>query len=128
MNRSKAREYAFSVIFQIDSLNNWNNVKSVQFLNEDLGGQIDYVDKVLNYVICNLPKIDNLINTVSDGWTTGRMAKADLQIIRLATAEILAIEDVPKAVAINEAVNLAKKYGSDSSPKFINAILGKIEG
>ena len=128
MNRSKAREYAFSVIFQIDSLNNWNNVKSVQFLNENLGGQRDYVDKVLNYVICNLPKIDNLINTVSDGWTTGRMAKADLQIIRLATAEILAIEDVPKAVAINEAVNLAKKYGSDSSPKFINAILGKIEG
>ena len=128
MNRSKAREYAFSVMFQIDSLNNWDNVKSTQFLNEDLGGQKDYVDRVLNYAICNLSKIDNMINTVSDGWTTGRMAKADLQIIRLATAEILSIEDVPKAVAINEAVNLAKKYGSDSSSKFINAILGKIEG
>lgn len=127
MNRTKAREYVFGIIFQIDSLGEWKDKKAKDYVTEDLGNQESYVVSVLDYVINNLAKIDNKINVVSDGWTTGRMAKADLAIIRLATAEIESIDDVPKAVAINEAVNLAKKYGSDSSPKFINAILGKIE-
>lgn len=126
MNRSKARDYAFGILFQIDSVSEWNKAKAKDYINEDLGNQKDYVLSVLEYVINNLATIDNKINLVSDGWTTGRMAKADLAIMRLATCEIEHVEDVPKAVAINEAVNLAKKYGSDSSPKFINAILGKI--
>ena len=126
MNRNKAREYAFQSLFSIDSTSNWDNAKSDDFLNDELGNQKNYVSSVIDYVIKNLAKIDNMINTVSDGWTTGRMPKTDLAIIRLAACEILSVDDVPKAVAINEAVNLAKKFGSDSSPKFINAILGKI--
>jgi N utilization substance protein B len=55
------------------------------------------------------------------------MARTDLAIIRVAAAEMLYIEDVPKAVAINEAVELSKKYGTEESGRFINAILGKID-
>ena len=54
------------------------------------------------------------------------MAKADLAIVRLAVGEILFMDEVPNAVAINEAVNMAKRYGTEQSPKFINAVLGKI--
>ena len=55
------------------------------------------------------------------------MSKPDLAIIRVAVGEILFADDVPKAVAINEAVNLSKNYGTEQSPKFVNAVLGKIE-
>ena len=73
-----------------------------------------------------IPEIDALLNQVSDGWRTKRMAKADLNILRLAVYEVKYDEQVPAGVAINEAVELAKVYGEDGSPKFINGILGKI--
>jgi N utilization substance protein B len=69
---------------------------------------------------------DSLINQYAKGWQTRRMAKVDLSLIRLALYEIRYDEAVPDKVAINEAVELAKKYGGDDSPSFINGILGKI--
>lgn len=129
MNRRDAREYVMSSVFQIDALKNWDKFEISDFTtNEELGEQKTYVETLIGSVKSNLADIDNVINTVSDGWTTGRMAKMDLAILRVAAAEIMYIEDVPKAVAINEAVNVAKKYGSEQSPGFINAILGKIDG
>lgn len=126
MRRKQAREYAVLKAFEIDANHDWEADPEKYMDGEDLGNQKGYVKEVLTKVITERDRIDTLINEVSDGWTTGRMAKTDLAIIRVAASEILFIDDVPKAVAINEAVELAKTYGTDDSHKFINAILGKI--
>ena len=73
-----------------------------------------------------IPEIDALINEQTTGWKTGRMNKADLTILRLAVYEMKWDEDIPVKVAINEAVELAKKYSSDEGPSFINGVLAKI--
>ena len=126
MRRKNAREYVMSKAFQIDAAHEWDRAADDLLDIDELGSQYDYAKDVLTHVIENRDDIDGIINEVSSGWTTGRMAKADLAIIRVAAAEIKYREDVPKAVAINEAVELAKKYGTEDSGKFINAILGKI--
>ena len=77
-------------------------------------------------VLEKLPEIDAQINEVSEGWKTSRMSRVDLSIIRLALYEMEYDGEVPLKVAINEAVELAKKYGGDDSPAFVNAILGKL--
>ena len=71
-------------------------------------------------------EIDALFNEVTDGWKTSRMNRVDLTILRLATYEVRWDEDVPTKVAINEAVELAKKYSSDDGPAFVNGVLAKI--
>ena len=70
--------------------------------------------------------LDAQIDGVADKWKTERMTKVDLTVIRLAAYEILYDEEVPTGVAINEAVELAKRYGTDQSPSFVNAILAKL--
>ena len=74
----------------------------------------------------NIELIDEKINEHSQKWSVKRMPKADLAVARLASCEILFMEDIPKAVSINEAVELAKKYGTENSAKFINAVLKNI--
>ncbi len=73
-----------------------------------------------------IPSMDSDINAVSEGWKTARMGKVELAILRLAWYEMKYDETVPVRVAINEAVELAKEYGGDDSPAFVNAILGKL--
>ena len=72
----------------------------------------------------HIDKIDETISEAAIGWTLERMSKVDLSILRNATYEILFDKNIPKAVAINEAVELAKAFGSDNSSKFINGVLG----
>ena len=73
-----------------------------------------------------IPELDARIDEVAQGWKTGRMGKAELAILRLAVYEMKYDEDVPVKVAINEAVELAKKFGGDESPAFVNGILAKL--
>jgi N utilization substance protein B len=73
-----------------------------------------------------VPELDARINEVAEGWKTRRMGKAELTILRLALYEILYDEEIPQKVAINEAVELAKKFGGDDSPSFINGVLAKL--
>ena len=70
--------------------------------------------------------IDKLISDNLDNWTLERIAKTDLAILRTAVAEMLYVDSVPVSVSINEAVDLAKKYGDERSYAFINSVLGKI--
>jgi len=84
------------------------------------------MDEVYKQIVAVLEEIDKIINESSKGWKTTRMGKVDLTLIRLAVYEIKYEEDIPTGVAINEAVELAKKYGTDDSPAFINGILAKI--
>ena len=75
----------------------------------------------------NRPKIDDMINSASKNWPVGRLAEIDKNIIRLAVYELIDCNEVPTAVAINEAVELAKQYSGEKSAAFINGILGEIE-
>lgn len=72
-----------------------------------------------------MAELDALIDEKSTGWKTNRMAKVDLAIIRLAVYEIKFEDDIPTKVSINEAVELAKKYGADESAAFVNGVLAK---
>lgn len=128
MVRKEAREFAMQTLFQIDVHKDFEQCDIEKYMGDKkLGNQKHYVNSLLTQICSNIDVIDAKINQCSESWPASRMAKTDLAITRIAVGEILFIEDVPKAVAINEAVNLAKDYGTETSPKFINAILGKVE-
>ena len=125
--RKEAREFAMQTIFQMDAQKELDAENLDRYLGDKkLGTQTAYVKTVLGELLKNIEEIDAKINSVDSGWSTARMAKTDLAIIRIAVSEML-YADVPAAVAINEAVSLSKLYGAEQSPKFINAVLGKIE-
>ena len=84
------------------------------------------MDEKYHHVNEHITEIDEMLNRTSEGWKTTRMGKVDLAILRLAVYEMKFDEDVPVGVAINEAVELAKRLGRDQSPSFINGILGKL--
>ena len=85
-----------------------------------------YVKTKVERVMEKIPDLDARINEIARGWNTRRMGKVELTILRLALFEIKYDEDVPEKVAINEAVELAKKFGGEDSPSFVNGILAKL--
>ena len=85
-----------------------------------------YISEKYSRIAERLPEIDAKLNEVSQGWKTSRMSKVDLSILRLAVYELLYDDSIPTGVAINEAVEIAKKYGGDDSSSFVNGILGKL--
>ena len=85
-----------------------------------------YIQNKFENIREKITEMDDILNQCSKGWKTSRMGKVDLSILRLAVYEILFDEEVPDKVAINEAVELAKKFGGDESPSFINGVLGKV--
>lgn len=84
-----------------------------------------YIGERFHSVEEKLPEIDALIKEKSEGWKIGRIGKVELSIIRLAVYEIMYDDDVPVGVAINEAVELSKKYGQDQAGSFVNGVLAK---
>ena len=130
MSRSELREHIFSMLFRIE-FNNKEEMKEQEDLYFELLGEISEEDKeyILNKYCAIVEKqdeIDTVLNALSSGWKTTRMNRVDLTIMRLATYEIKWDEDVPTSVAINEAVELAKKYSSDEGPAFVNGVLAKV--
>ena len=105
-----------------------DGVPGVDVIRETEPGEADraYIASVLDGVLNDLPELDEKIAAASVGWTLDRMALVDLTILRLATYEILHVEDVPGSVAINEAVELANRYSEPTSCRFINGVLGTI--
>ena len=88
--------------------------------------ETEYFLDVVHGVMEKKDEIDSLIENHARGWSLERMPKVDLAIMRLAIYELRFREDIPWNVSINEAVELAKKYGGDQSKSFINGVLGKI--
>ena len=86
---------------------------------------LSYIRNKCNDIFSKIEEIDSAINEAATGWKTSRMGKVDLSIIRLAVYEIKFEDDIPTKVSINEAVELAKAYGTDDSPSFVNGILAK---
>lgn len=128
MRRTEARELFMQLLFQMEVQNNYTQEIKTRFVQEHMkdSNQLEYFNRLFDATAGNLPAIDGKLEACSDNWKISRMAKVDLAILRLSTAEILYLEDVPDSASINEAVDMAKKFGGDDSGKFINGILGKI--
>ncbi|MBE6031165.1 MAG: transcription antitermination factor NusB [Clostridiales bacterium] len=125
MNRGEARELLMQLLFQMEIQHDYSEELKNKWLENipKTKNQIDYINGIFSKVTENIDTIDTAINNNSNKWQVSRMPKVDLSILRLAVAEILFEEDIPKEVAINEAVNLAKKYSTEEGGKFINGVL-----
>lgn len=132
MKRRDLREHTFKLVFMKEFYAPELLEEQTQLYleSEELAEYTDeekeLIRKRAEQVLAVTEEADALINQYAKGWQTRRMAKVDLSLIRLALFEIRHDEEVPDRVAINEAVELAKKYGGNDSPSFINGILGKI--
>lgn len=127
MTRNEAREILMQMMYEMDTAKNMNKEAASLIAEERLAGNhIERGKALLINIIDNLDAIDEEINKFSKSWKTNRMPKVDLAVIRLAVGEIKYAEDVPDAVAINEAINLAKKYSTDQSSRYVHGVLGAI--
>jgi N utilization substance protein B len=128
MARRPAREAAMSLLYQSNYTQDYN-LDALQDMVEDWDideSDILYINDILSGSKRYSEEIDELINTHAKGWKFDRISKVDLSILRLALYEILYREDIPESVSINEAVELAKKYGGEKTSSFINGILGTV--
>ena len=127
MTRNEARETLMQLMYEMDAAKNMDVETATSLIEDRLSGNHIARGKALvSNIIENLEEVDETINNNSKSWKTGRMPKVDLAIMRLAVGEMKYGEDVPAAVAINEAINLAKKYSTDQSSKFIHGVLGAV--
>ena len=130
MGRRELREQIFKLLFRIEFNSKEDMPEQLQFFFEDDEKKVtekdqDYITKKYGKIVEQLPEIDRKINNLTTGWTTERMGKVDLTILRLAVFEVVYDEDVPTGVAINEAVEIGKKFGQDETPAFVNGVLAK---
>ncbi len=140
MKRSELRETIFKLLFMAQFNSREEMPEQVRMYLESLeAGREDasytksptpeeeaYMREKYGKVQELLPEIDQELNRVSEGWKTSRMNKVDLTILRLAVYEMKYDAEVPVGVAINEAVEIAKRFGGEDSASFVNGILGKI--
>ena len=130
MGRSELREHIFIILFRIEFQQKEEMEEQLALYLEELESAKDtekeYIRTKYAAIAEKVEMIDEKINASVTGWKTSRMGKVDLTILRLAVYEIEWDEEVPQGVAINEAVELAKRYGGEESPSFINGVLGKI--
>ncbi len=122
MKRSQEREQAFCLVFQ----SMFNSDSSLEIYEENIASVGEYARSVADGVSLKTDDLDNLIEKYSKGWKVKRLPKVNLAILRLAVYEILYVDEVPASVAINEAVELAKKYSGESDYSFINGVLGAL--
>ena len=129
MSRRELREQIFKLLFRVEfnSLEDMPEQERLFFEDDDAARDDDagYISDKYHMIQQKLPEIDRQLNERTEGWDTTRMSKVDLTILRLAVYEINYDDSIPTGVAINEAVELAKKFGQDASSGFVNGILAK---
>ena len=130
MSRRELREKIFSLLFRIEFNHPEDMPEQIKLFFEDEDTKASEKEEMqiaakYGSIMAKKDEIDNSINDKAEGWTVERMGKVELTILRLAVYEILYDDEVPAGVAINEAVELAKKFGQDGSGRFVNAILAK---
>ena len=130
MSRRKAREIALQALFQFDFTKNDDEnliemlIKETKGLNQQ---SILFTREIIKGTIANLEAIDATIKTVSNDWKIERMAAVDRNIVRMAVYELkFNSEDTAPKIIINEAIEIAKIFGSDESSRFVNGILGAL--
>jgi len=129
MKRRKAREYALQLLFQIDFTKRelerkdleefWSGKKESRDIRE-------FTEKLVKGTLESLEEIDSIIEKATENWFLKRMAAVDRNILRFAAYEILHRKDIPYAVTINEALEIAKKYSSAEAASFLNGVLDKL--
>ncbi len=144
MTRAKIREHIFKLIFrvefnsaeemeqQIDTY--FHDVETDNICNDETKGRAnlfsedeeEYIKDKFDNIFAKLDELDDIINSNSKGWDSSRIGKVELAILRLAVYEIKMDDAIPVGVAIDQAVELAKKYGGDDSASFINGILSGV--
>ena len=125
--RSELRETAMVILYQIDILKNQKIDFSIeQLIKDNLNIDNEFVRNLVYGVVTHQEEIDKLANKYMKNWTIDRIDKTGGAILRIGIYEILYEEETPNIVAINEAIELAKKFSDDSVRKIINAVLDKI--
>ena len=126
--RRKTREFVLQVLYQWE-MTGQDVEKGLPLLREHLlsgGGEDSFLIRLLRGVSAHREEIDRLIEGHSEHWRLERMPPVDRNILRIAAFELLYCEEVPPRVSVNEAVELAKRFGSEDSPAFVNGILDRI--
>lgn len=128
MTRDKMREILMQLFFQAEAQNDMENEAASDFINNNIKGKSnkEYAMKIFGIFKDHKEEIDKEIEKCSRNWSINRMAKIDLAILRLASSEIMFAEETPDAVSANEAVELAKKFGTEKSAGFVNGVIGKL--
>ena len=135
MKRRELREHIFQLLFRVEFTEKDEMAKQVGLFVEDMEEETEvkerdktYISEKYAKIVEKLPEIDKMLDEVSKGWKTSRMGKVELTILRLAVYEMRFDEDIPQKVAINEAVELSKKFGGNEAPAFVNGVLAKLTG
>lgn len=130
MSRRKLRVHLFKMIFILAFTLERDMPEQLSLYLDSIEGLSEedraYLLERYEKVHDKIPEIDRMLNDTARGWKTDRFASCDLAILRVACYELIFDEAIPEGVAINEAVELAKQFGGDESPSFINGILGEI--
>ena len=130
MKRQKSREKAMELLFSMEISKNSYEETIENFIEDyemDLNTiDLDYIKNVVKVVTDNIEAIDEKIIQSLVNWKLDRVSKVNLTILRLAVGEMMFVEDVPGSVAINEAVELTKKYSDEKSCSFVNGVLDKV--
>lgn len=131
MGRHEQREQVFRLLFREEFHPAEDMPEQIRLFLEDTDTVISekdaaYISQRVEKVQEKISELDKLIDENTEGWDTNRMGKVELTVLRLACYEIVFDQDIPDSVAIDEAVELAKTYGQETSGGFVNAILGKI--
>jgi len=128
--RTKAREFALQVLYQIDITKGDSKACLEDFWKsreyEAEASVKEFTESLVFGVARYKDKIDKVISDAAENWQLGRMATVDRNILRMSTYELLFMSDIPPKVSINEAIDIAKKYGDQDSSRFVNGILDKI--
>ncbi|WP_343250949.1 transcription antitermination factor NusB [Diplocloster hominis] len=131
MGRRELREHIFRLLFRIEFHKEEEMQEQIALYFDSLeeapqDPDLEYIRKKYMDVSARVEEIDGKLDEVTEGWSVKRMGKVDLAILRLAAYELLYDEDIPTGVAINEAVELCKKFGGEESPAFVNGVLAKL--
>ncbi len=126
--RTQARECALQILYQSDIRKEPPEKLFLDFWRDnEVGAEVsDFASSLVLGTLKNMKRIDETITSYASNWKLNRMAVIDRNVLRLATYELLFCDDIPQKVSINEAVDLAKKFGDTESGKFVNGILDKI--
>ncbi len=129
MKRRKAREHALQILFQLDIRKDKPSATVLKhfWAEYDPDDEVKaFAEEIVKGTFKHLAKINDLIHQCAKNWTLDRMAVVDRNVLRMAIYEILYRMDIPTSVTINEAIEIAKKFGTDESGAFVNGILDRV--